>query len=81
MYDKEFCKAFGVQVRKLRQAKGISMRKFALQIDMEYSQLSKIERGVSNPTISTASVLAEGLEVHVKELFDFKMQIKGKKQL
>jgi transcriptional regulator with XRE-family HTH domain len=29
--------------------KGISMRKLALHADMEYSQLSKIERGVTNP--------------------------------
>jgi len=79
MYNKEFCKAFGIQVRKVRLSKGISMRKFALQIDMEYSQLSKIERGVSNPTISTANALAEGLDVQVKELFDFKTSSKAKK--
>jgi transcriptional regulator with XRE-family HTH domain len=78
-YNKEFCKAFGNQVRKLRQSKGVSMRKFALNIDMEYSQLSKIERGVSNPTISTGSALAEGLEVQIKDLFDFKGTGKVKK--
>jgi len=78
-YNKEFCKVFGNQVRKLRQAKGVSMRKFALNIDMEYSQLSKIERGVSNPTISTVSALAEGLEVQVKDLFDFKTPLRSKK--
>jgi ribosome-binding protein aMBF1 (putative translation factor) len=70
---------YGKGTRKLRQSRGVSMRKFALNIDMEYSQLSKIERGVSNPTISTASALAEGLEVHVRELFDFKAAGKIKK--
>jgi len=79
MHNKEFCKAFGIKVRKIRLSKGLSMRKFALQIDMEYSLLSKIERGVSNPTISTANALAEGLDVQVKELFDFKTVTKGKK--
>jgi transcriptional regulator with XRE-family HTH domain len=49
------------------------MREFALQADMEYSQLSKIERGVINTTISSAYNIAEALEVSVKELFDFKI--------
>lgn len=48
------------------------MREFALQADMEYSQLSKIERGVINTTISTVKVLADTLEVPVMELFNFK---------
>jgi DNA-binding XRE family transcriptional regulator len=73
-----FCKAFGDQVRRLRQEKGLSMREFALQADLEYSQLSKIERGVINTTISSAFNLAEALDVHVKELFDFKI-VKSKK--
>jgi transcriptional regulator with XRE-family HTH domain len=47
------------------------MRQFALQADMEYSQLSKIERGVTNPTISTALAIAEALGVPHNELFDF----------
>ena len=47
------------------------MREFALQADMEYSQLSKIERGVINTTISTVSNLANALGVPVMSLFDF----------
>jgi transcriptional regulator with XRE-family HTH domain len=68
----EFCKAFGNHFRKLREAKGIGMREFALKADMEYSSLSKIERGVTNTTISTALYLAEALGVSHNELFDFK---------
>ena len=67
-------------MRKLRQAKGIPMRKFALQADIEYSQLSKIERGVTNPTISTVNALAEALNIPVKDFFDFKVSpSKGRK--
>lgn len=47
------------------------MRKLASEADMEYSQLSKIERGVINTTISTVHSLAQALGVHEKELFDF----------
>jgi transcriptional regulator with XRE-family HTH domain len=68
----EYCKAFGANFRKLREAKGYGMREFALNADMEYSTLSKIERGITNPTISTVLHLAEALGVSHGELFDFK---------
>lgn len=78
-YNDAYCKAFGNQLRKLRQTKGISMRKLALQADMEYSQLSKIERGVINTTISTVYSLSEALDIPMKEFFDFKLPAKYKK--
>jgi transcriptional regulator with XRE-family HTH domain len=74
----EYCKAFGKHFRKLREAKGLGMREFALQADMEYSQLSKIERGVTNPTLSTVAFLADALGVSHQELFDFKFSSKLK---
>ena len=75
----EFQKAFGKHFRSLREKKGIGMRKFALQADIEYSQLSKIERGVSSPTITTIYGLAEALGVPHQELFNFKFSLKTKK--
>lgn len=71
-YNESFCKAFGKNLRKLREKKGISMRQFAVQADMEYSQLSKIERGVVNTTISTVLSLAQALEIEPFKLLDFK---------
>jgi transcriptional regulator with XRE-family HTH domain len=68
----EYRKAFGAHFRKLREAKGYGMREFALNADMEYGTLSKIERGITNPTISTALYLADALGVPHSELFDFK---------
>lgn len=47
-----------------------------MQADMEYSQLSKIERGVINTTISTVHALAQALDVPEKDLFDFKIKPK-----
>ena len=78
-YNEAFCKSFGDQLRKLRSKKGISMRTLALQADMEYSQLSKIERGVINTTISTVYALSKALDIPVKEFFDFDMTPKNKK--
>lgn len=66
-----FCKAFGAHVRTLRLGKGYGMREFALLADIEYSQLSKIERGVTNPTISTVLTLAKALQVPHAKMFAF----------
>ena len=38
---------------------------------MEYSQISRIELGKINTTISTLKQLADALEVEPKELLDF----------
>ena len=78
-YNDAYCKSFGNQLRKLRQTKGISMRKLAAEADMEYSQLSKIERGVINTTISTVQALSEALDIPTKEFFDFPLPAKSKR--
>jgi transcriptional regulator with XRE-family HTH domain len=77
-HNPEFCKAFGEHLRRVRLEKGYGMREFALVADIEYSQLSKIERGVTNPTISTVYSLAEALGINFQQLFSFEMPAKGK---
>jgi transcriptional regulator with XRE-family HTH domain len=76
--NKEYCVAFGAHIRRLRQEKGITMRAFALDMGVEHSQLSKIERGINNPTISTVLAISETLKIPMKELFDFKFPQKKK---
>ena len=60
--------AFGERVRTLRQQKGLTIEKLAALADIEYRQLSDVERGKNNPTISTAYAIAKGLEVSFGEL-------------
>lgn len=66
-----YCKAFGENLRKLRKKKGLTMMELAFEADIEYSQIAKIERGVSNTTISTVQLLASALDVKPIELFRF----------
>jgi transcriptional regulator with XRE-family HTH domain len=70
--DNEVRLAFGKQIRKLRLAKGYSMRGFANEADFEYSQVVRIENGIISPTITTVYKIAETLSVSLKDLFDFK---------
>ena len=64
-----------MDLKLLRVAKGFGLREFALIADMEYSQLSKIERGVTNPTLNTMLNLCVALKVSHQDLFDFKFEI------
>ena len=68
-----YCKAFGDNLRKIRNKKGFTMMELAFEAEIEYSQIAKIERGVSNTTISTAFVLAKALDVKTIELFRFEL--------
>ena len=69
--NNEYCKAFGENLRKLRKKKGLTMMELAFEADIEYSQIAKIERGISNTTISTVQLLASALEIKPIELFRF----------
>ena len=64
-----------MDLKLLGLAKGFGLREFALTADMEYSQLSKIERGVTTPTLNTMLNLCVALKVTHQELFDFKFEI------
>jgi transcriptional regulator with XRE-family HTH domain len=77
--NREFCVAFGSHLKRLRAERNFSLRQFALEMGIEHSQLSRIENGTINTTISTAYKIAETLQIPVKDLFDFKFSAKSKK--
>ncbi len=58
----------GTNVRRLRQAKGISQEALALDAGMKRSYLSDLERGTRNPTVKALARLATALEVAPDEL-------------
>ena len=68
-----FCKLFGAHLRKIRENKKIGMREFALLAEIEYSQLSKIEKGTTNPTLFTIIKLSNALKIEHSELFKFEL--------
>lgn len=47
----------------------MTMQELADLSDIEYSQLSRIERGVINTSLSVIFEIADALEVEPKELF------------
>lgn len=71
----EFKILFGSQLEKLRIKKDLSFRALAQRCDIDHSDISKIEKGQINIQIGTVMELARGLNVHPKELFDFKFDL------
>lgn len=69
--DEALISAFGKQVRSLRKQRKLSMEKLAELANIDYRQLSYVELGQVNTTISTINAIAKALDVSLKELFDF----------
>ena len=69
--DKNFIKAFGINVRQIRTDKGLSQEDLAYAADIPINQIGRIERGEVNTTISTILAIAQALKIHHKELLDF----------
>lgn len=54
---------FGKHLKQVRESKGLSQHELARLCDIEHSQISRIERGIVNTTISTLFLIAEKLNV------------------
>ena len=61
-------KAFGIRVRKLRKERGYTMEKLAELAGIDYRQVSYIELGQVNITISSIYALAKALDLNMSEL-------------
>jgi len=72
--NKKLIISFGLHVRQLREKKDYSMRHLADLADVNYTQISKIETGKINTTISTAYALAKALDITLDELFKFEVK-------
>ena len=59
---------FGLNVARLRAAKGFSQEKLAEKANIDRTYVSGIERGVRNPGIKSVLHIARALGVSVAEL-------------
>lgn len=66
--NEELIKQFGIRVRMLRKEKGYTMEKLAELAGIDYRQLSYIELGQVNITISSIYALSTALNITLSEL-------------
>ena len=69
--DENYIKDFGKNLKKLRNEKVCSQEELAFSSDVSLPQITRIERGIVNPTLCTIKALSIGLEVNICKLFEF----------
>lgn len=60
----------GKVVRELRVAAGLSQVEFGERCGFYQTYLSRVERGLANPSLNALEVIAKALGITIFELFD-----------
>ena len=61
----------GQNIKKYREAKNLSQEVLAEKVDLSREYITRIENGQKFVSLRKAFLLADVLEVKVKDLFDF----------
>ncbi|PXY44721.1 helix-turn-helix domain-containing protein [Flavobacterium hydrophilum] len=61
----------GKRIQKIRIEKNISQQDLAAKCNFEKSNMSRLEAGRSNATLSTLEIVCKALGVNIVELFKF----------
>lgn len=69
MNNNEYLKQFALKVRALREAQGISQEKLAELSDLHRTYIGMVERLERNPSLICIHKIANGLGVHITDLF------------
>jgi len=67
--SKTVAREVGMKVRQLRQERGWSLEKLALESNMNATFLGHVERGLRCPTVYTLQRICDGLGISLSELF------------
>jgi transcriptional regulator with XRE-family HTH domain len=62
--------AVGSRVRNIRQSKGLTIEQLAFEIGVEYTQLSRIERGRINTSVYQLFLISKALGISFSEIIN-----------
>jgi transcriptional regulator with XRE-family HTH domain len=65
----EISKLVGLNIRTIRNSRGMTIEKLAAEANMEYTQLSRIELGQINTSLYQVYKISKALSVNICELF------------
>lgn len=68
MTEKVFLKKLGFKIKQLRTEKGLSQAEFGFEIDVEKSNVSRLESGRVNPRTYTLYKVAKALQITLPDL-------------
>ena len=69
--DAKILKSIGVKIREIRLLKNMTQKELAFTLDIEISQITRIETGKINTSILNLIKISKALEIDIKELFNF----------
>jgi transcriptional regulator with XRE-family HTH domain len=72
-------KAIGRHIAKLRKERQLSQAQLAELVDVAPETISRLERGVSIPSLKTFESISHALDVPLKSIFDFEYSQKVKR--
>lgn len=66
---KELLLKFGENLRKARESRGFTQAQLANELNVEISQISRIERGLINTSVTTIYNISTVLKIDISDLF------------
>ena len=71
MDEKIIYKYLGKRIKYLRESKNLTQEKLAEKTGLSLDYIGKIEVNINEPGLKSLIKIANALEIHIKELFDF----------
>lgn len=59
---------FSVNLAKLREERGLTLREFSKKIGVSFQIISKIEKAESSPTLTTAIKICDALSISLDKM-------------
>lgn len=66
----EVAQMIGSKIRTIRVSKGLTIEKLAFKVGVEYTQLSRIERGKINTSVFQLFLISKALNVDFSEIIN-----------
>ncbi len=70
MEKNEFLTSLGLRIREIRKQKKLTQEQLAKICNIEKANLSRIESGITNPTVLTLQKMSKALEVQINTFFN-----------
>ena len=79
--DKDLFELIGIRIRNIRKSQGVSQQILAYEVDMEKTNISRIEAGRTNVTVKNLYKIAQALGVTMKDIVDIEREHKETKDM
>lgn len=75
--DQEALKVFGKRLQQIRRQKGVTQAELAFRCGFGQNQITNIERGETNTSLSIIFLVARKLDIPLSDLFSFELPSLG----